>query len=262
MAYLSRRFDERVDPRAYLPGARSVICVAMNYYRGDPGPAKGARIARYAWGEDYHDVVKERLHALADWLRQQMPGIETRACVDTAPVMEKELAARAGVGWLGKNTCVINPGIGSWLVLGEIITTLDLPPDEPAVDRCGSCRRCVDACPTGAIVAPYQLDASRCISYLTIERREPIPREFHDKLQGWLVGCDICQEVCPWNSKAPASTQPAFAPRLADGKIMLSDVLSWTQDDHHRHLRGSAIKRVKLTVLQANARILAETREG
>jgi epoxyqueuosine reductase len=173
MRYLHGRFDERTDPSVYVPGARSVVCVAINYHVPlEPVPegeqARHGRIARYALGDDYHELMKSRLHALADWIRGQYPEARTRAAVDTAPVMEKELAARAGVGWVGKNTCLIHPEAGSWLLLGEVITTLPLAPDAPATDHCGSCTRCIDACPTGAITAPYQLDALRCISYLTI----------------------------------------------------------------------------------------------
>jgi epoxyqueuosine reductase len=172
--------------------------------------------------------------------------------------MEKELAARAGVGWFGKNSCVINTGIGSWLLLGEIVTTLPLPADEPAVDRCGTCRRCIDACPTGAITAPYQLDARRCISYLTIEHRERIPDEFHAALGPWLYGCDVCQDVCPWNARAPVADDPALQPRFPTGTIDLRELLSWRDEDYRARLRNSAMKRVKLPVLQRNARVVAD----
>jgi epoxyqueuosine reductase len=263
MDYLARRFEERVDPAAYVPDAASVICVAINYHVPlEPAPPEAAghhaRIARYALGDDYHKLIKDRLWMLADWIRQAAPGVVTRACVDTAPVMEKEIAARAGVGWVGKNTCVIHPHAGSWLLLGEIITTLALPVDEPAVDRCGTCRRCLDACPTGAITAPYQLDARRCISYLTIEHPDPIPTEFHRQLGDWLYGCDICQDVCPWNSKAPTATDPALRPRFPSGTVDLRELLSWRQGEYSPKLSGSAMKRVKLPVLQRNAAIVAE----
>ncbi|HWP39690.1 MAG TPA: tRNA epoxyqueuosine(34) reductase QueG [Tepidisphaeraceae bacterium] len=265
MQYLHRRFEQRTDPASYLPGARSVICVAMNYYAPLTPPPQAAgqgRIARYALGQDYHELFKPRLYQLADWIRCRVPDAQTRCAVDTAAVMEKELAARAGVGWIGKNTCIINERIGSWLLLGEVLTTLPLPPDDPAIDRCGTCRRCIDACPTQAITAPYQLDARRCISYLTIERREPIPDEFHDKLHGWLFGCDICQEVCPWNSKAPLSSEPAFQPRFSSGTIDLHELLAWREQDYRDRLRGSAIKRVKLPVLQRNAKLLLHAGSG
>ena len=261
MRYLAKRFEERTDPATYLPGARSVICVAMNYHAPlEPVPeherAYHGRVARYALGIDYHEVIKTRLHALADWLREVVPDAITKSAVDTAPVMEKGLAARAGVGWQGKNTCPINENIGSWLLLGEIVTTLALPVDEPAVDRCGTCTRCLDACPTGAITAPYELDARRCISYLTIEHREgEIDPALAPKVGDWLYGCDICQDVCPWNGKAPATTDPVLAPRFPTGMLDLRQVLSWTSDEYRSALRHSAMKRVKLPVLQRNARV-------
>jgi epoxyqueuosine reductase len=262
MSYLARRFDERIDPARYLPGARSVVCVAVNYHVPlepvDPvdAPFHG-RVARYALGDDYHELIKPRLYDLADAIRAMAPGARTRAGVDTVPVMEKELAARAGVGWFGKNACVINEHAGSWLLLGEVITTLELPPDEPAVDRCGTCRRCIDACPTGAITAPYQLDATRCISYLTIEHLGPIAPELQHQMGNWLYGCDVCQDVCPWNSKALVSIAPELQPRFPTGTLDVREVMRWTDDDYRATLRGSAMKRVKLPVLQRNARIVA-----
>jgi epoxyqueuosine reductase len=261
MHYLERRFEERADPGRYLSGAASVICVAINYHVPlEPVPDEQrrhhARIARYALGDDYHEVLKKRLWRLADWLRESHPGAVTRTCVDTAPVMEKDLAARAGVGWVGKNTCVIHPQLGSWLLLGEIVTTLALPPDDPIENYCGTCRRCIDACPTGAITAPYQLDARRCISYLTIEHPEPIPEHFHAQLGEWLYGCDICQDVCPFNHKAADATDPALRPRFPTGTVDLRELLAWRKGEEHSPLRNSAIRRVKLDVLQRNARIV------
>jgi epoxyqueuosine reductase len=260
MRYLADRFEERADPAKYFPGARSAICVAMNYFAELEPPAPGdhrGRIARYALGDDYHQVIKDRLHQLADWLRAEAPAAQTRCAVDTAPVMEKELAARAGIGWQGKNTCVINERIGSWLLLGEVLTTLPLPSDEPAIDRCGSCTRCIEACPTGAITAPYQLDARRCISYLTIEHRaNDIAPELTRATGDWLYGCDICQDVCPWNRSVPFAAEPALAPRFADGTLSTSDVLSWNGEDYRQRLRNSAMTRVKLPVLKRNAAIV------
>jgi epoxyqueuosine reductase len=263
MNYLSNRFDERTNPSTYLPGARSILCLAINYHvplepLGEEERRRHGRIARYALGEDYHELMKTRLRALADWIRQAIPEAATRACVDTAPVMEKELAARAGVGWLGKNTCLINPRIGSWLLLGEVLTTIPLPPDEAATDHCGTCMRCIEACPTGAITAPYQLDARRCISYLTIEHRGPIAPEFEPKIGNWLYGCDICQDVCPHNGKAPAATDRALAPRFPTGSLDPNEVLKWTEEDYRARLGGSAMKRVKLPMLKRNAGIVAD----
>jgi epoxyqueuosine reductase len=261
MGYLHNRFDERTDPATYLPGAQSVICVAINYHvplESSASQEHEARIARYALGEDYHEVLKKRLHALADRVRELAPEAQTRAAVDTAPVMEKELAARAGIGWLGKNTCIINEEIGSWTFLGEVITTLPLPSDEPAVDRCGTCTRCIEACPTQAITEPYKLDASRCISYLTIEHRTPLEAAIAKDLDNWLYGCDICQDVCPWNKRAPDSADAAFQPRFPTGTIDLRQLLTWNEEQYRTTLRGSAMKRVKLPILQHNARLLME----
>jgi epoxyqueuosine reductase len=259
MEYLARRFEERTDVATYMPGAKSVICVAVNYHvpLESQSNSRQGRIARYALGDDYHEHIKTRLHALADWFRSIAPDALTRCGVDTAPIMEKELAARAGIGWMGKNTCIINPTIGSWLLLGEIITNLELPPDDPAADRCGSCRRCIDACPTQAITGEYQLDARKCISYLTIEHRDDIAADLQAKIGDWLYGCDICQDVCPWNNKAPAAIADMLQPRFESGSLDVDEVASWSDDDYREKLRGSAMKRVKLPVLQRNARIVA-----
>jgi epoxyqueuosine reductase len=266
MAYLANRFEERTEPQAYLPGAQSVVCVAINYHVElepllDEQRLRHGKIARYALGDDYHELLKSRLHTVADWMRQTFPDCQTRACVDTAPVMEKELAARAGIGWLGKNTCLISPQIGSWLLLGEILTTLALPPDEEATDHCGTCTRCIDACPTGAITDPYQLDARKCISYLTIEHRGEIAPDLQPQIGNWLYGCDICQDVCPHNRKAPATTDSALAPRFPTGTLDVIDIESWSDEQYCRNLRGSAMKRVKLPMLKRNARIVKENLE-
>jgi epoxyqueuosine reductase len=259
MQWLVNRFDERTDPERYFPGARSVICLAMNYFvplETAENSKTSGRIARYALGDDYHQIMTDRLHVLADWLREKAPEAQTRCCVDTAPVMEKELAARAGVGWIGKNTCVIHPEIGSWILLGEVLTTLELPIDDPAIDRCGTCTRCIDACPTGAITGPYQLDARKCISYLTIEHRSEIADELKPLMGDWLYGCDICQDVCPWNRKSPAASDPALQSRFANGTLDVEEVAAWTPENYLKRLRGSAMRRVKLPVLQRNAEIV------
>ncbi len=259
MTYLTERFAERADPTVYFPGAASIICVAKNYYypleESSESQDRG-KIARYALGDDYHEHMKDALHELADWLRIQEPTVRTRCAVDTAPLLERELAQRSGVGWIGKNTLVINPEIGSWILLGEMLTTLELPPDEPAVDHCGSCTRCIDACPTAAITKPYELDARRCISYLTIEHRGDIPADL--SIGDWLYGCDICQDVCPFNRKAPATADAALRPRFPTGELNLTDVLAWSPQEYQQQLRHSAMKRVKLPILQRNAAIVGE----
>lgn len=256
MQWLNRHLDAMLDVHAYFPAARSVICVAVNYHReledsSDKRPR--GKIARYALGDDYHEVMKPRLYALADAIRRRWPAAETKCSVDSSPVLEREFAAAAGIGWLAKNTCIINPSVGSWLLLGEVLTSLDLAHDEPAKDHCGTCTRCIDACPTNAITAPYQMDPRRCISYLNIEHRGPLDEQQQRSLGNWLVGCDICQEVCPHNRKAPEGTWEELLPRFADGAISLDEVVAMDEQTYRERFRRSAIKRVKLPVLQANA---------
>jgi epoxyqueuosine reductase len=257
MRYLHDRFDERTDVGRILPGARSVICVALNYHvplePPPPEQASPVRVARYALGVDYHVHLKDKLYALADWLRQAVPGVQTRSSVDTAPLLERELAARAGLGWLAKNTMLVNERIGSWTFLGEVVTTLELPVDAPAKDRCGTCRRCLDACPTRAITAPYELDATRCISYLTIEHRGEIEPELAEKLGGWVAGCDICQQVCPWNGRAPIALLDELQPRHPSGTIDADAIEAWSQEDYFAATRRSATRRIKLPQFKRNA---------
>lgn len=262
MAFMKRYFEERVDPRVLLPGARSVIVVALSYKQPSsaPHPAAGdaptGRVAMYAWGKDYHKVVKRKLFTMLDRLRERVDTpFEAKACVDTAPLLEREVAAAAGLGWIGKNTMVLHEQLGSYFFIGAIVTTLAIAPDEPSVDHCGTCTRCLDACPTNAFPSPYEMDASRCISYLTIERREAIPDEFHAAMGDWIFGCDICQEVCPFNRDAPITREPAFAVRPPAPRPPLREMAEWGVDDYCNQLRGSAMKRAKLPMLQRNARI-------
>ena len=262
MHYLAARFDERVDVRTYFPPARSVVCVAMNYHvpltlAEAPSPDSG-RVARYALGEDYHVHIQKRLKDLADWLRAAWPGTLTKFAVDTAPVLERELAVRAGIGWQGKNTNVISPTIGSWIFLAELFTSLDLPADAPATDHCGTCTRCIDSCPTGAITRPYELDATRCISYLTIEHRGDVADDLRRLTGDWLYGCDVCQDVCPFNGRAPAATDAALQPRLPIGRLDAAAVAQWSPDDYQHATRRSAMRRVKLPIFQRNARTVLE----
>lgn len=266
MTYLANRSDERADPDKYLPGARSVICVALNYHSplepvSDADRPYHGRVARYALGDDYHEIIKHRLYDLADWLRERAGG-QTRCGVDTVPVMERELAARAGIGWVGKNTCVIHPDAGSWILLGEVLTTLELPADAPMTDHCGTCTRCLDACPTGALTGPYELDATRCISYLTIEHRGEIAPDLRPQIGDWLYGCDVCQDVCPHNARVPSATDPALKPRFPTGTLDVRQVESWTEGEYRPALRRSAMKRVKLPQLKRIAAIVRENAEG
>ncbi|MEN9215159.1 MAG: tRNA epoxyqueuosine(34) reductase QueG [Gloeomargarita sp. DG02_4_bins_56] len=248
--------DERRQQLEWvLPGVRSVIAVALNYYWPGTQPPVG-KIARYAWGRDYHRVVGRRLKALAHWLKQQEPDQETRIYVDTGPVEDKLWAEWAGLGWIGKNSNLITRQYGSWVVLGEVLTTLALEPDAPHTEHCGTCTRCLTACPTGAIVAPFVVDSRRCIAYHTIENRQPeLPAEIVPHLQGWLAGCDICQEVCPWNQRFAQPTDiQELAPRLPAWSLRV-----WAQLDGQtwdRTLRGSALRRIKPAMWRRNAQAL------
>ncbi len=261
MTYLADEVEVRLDPARILPGARSVIAVALLYHQPAPPPPADARprgrVAMYAWGDDYHDVLGGRMQALHRRLQDELDEpFDAIACVDTEPIIERELAARAGIGWIGKNTLVLHPELGSCFFLGLLVTTLDLAVDAPLADHCGSCTRCLEACPTQAFPAPYQLDASRCISYLTIESREPAPAELASRSGDWIFGCDVCQEVCPFNRGAPTTTEPGFAPRgEATTRPDLRALLTWQPDDYRRILRGSAMRRAKLDMLRRSARI-------
>lgn len=273
MTYLERHRQLRENPAHLLPDARSVIVVADNYRqsrddRGEPrsnDSTPRGRIARYAWGRDYHRVLRKKLHRLADFLRDQVePACATRVCVDTAPIVEREVAAAAGIGWIGKNTMILHQEAGSFFFLGEIITTLELEPTAPATDHCGTCTRCLDACPTDAFPAPYQMDATRCISYLTIEHRSDIAESLHGGMGDWIYGCDICQDVCPFNRQAPATTEADYELQnrfpLTPAPL-LSRLLELTPEDYARQLAGSAMKRASLDMLKRNARIAKSNQE-
>ena len=262
MAYLHRHLDKRTNPRALMEGAKSVIVVALLYNQPDQPaaedtPARLGRVAMYARGDDYHTVVKDKLRAMVDRLRSEISDpFEVKLCVDTSPLLEREIAASAGIGWIGKNTMVLDRQLGSYFFLGEIVTTLDLVPDEPLPDRCGTCTACLDACPTGAFPASYEMDASRCISYLTIEHRGDIPAQLQEQIGSWFFGCDVCQQVCPYNRHAPRSREPALAARPPALSLPVDEILGWTIDDYRSKLLGSAMKRAKFEMLQRNARIV------
>lgn len=259
MRYLTdRRAEVRRDPQNLLPGARSIICVGKLYNQTPPPQRDGHAIfSRYAWGRDYHDVLREALEQLAHKLAA-VEQHQWKICVDTAPALERSYARQAGLGWIGRNTCLINEPLGSWFFLGEIITTLDLSPDAPPPDRCGTCTRCIDACPTQAIVpqggpagAGWTLDARRCISYLNIELRGPIPEEQQPWLGAHVFGCDICQEVCPWNARAPETSDPAFRP-LYDPAPPLEELAALSAEEFRERFRGTPVMRAKYDGMRRN----------
>ena len=252
MDYLKRHLPLKADVRQLLTEAKSVISLAMNYYTLDPpkalagDPARG-QISRYAWGDDYHDVIRQRLSALVDSIKQTAETeLKTRVCVDTAPIIEREYAQKAGIGWIGKNTNLIHWRSGSWYFLAEILINVDLETDTPSPrGSCGTCTRCIEACPTDAIIEPNLLDSRLCISYLTIELKESIPKPLRPKIGNLIFGCDICQEVCPWNSKAVPTDEPAFHPREGNLTPQLLSLIGMTQQEFSRRFKGSPIKRTK-----------------
>jgi epoxyqueuosine reductase len=261
MNYLHRSADRRADVRAVLPSARSVIVTATNYHTNRPYSTEvadpyRAQIARYAWGDDYHDVIGGRLGRLLAWMREQSPEpFEARAYVDTGPVQERVYAQYAGIGWIGKNTCVIHPRLGSWIFLGEIICSLPLDIDAPALDQCGACTLCLEACPTHALTAPGVLDSRACISYLTIEHRGDVPADLRPALGRHVYGCDICQEVCPWNAVAPRSDDAAWQPRPAWESVDVRALAGRSDDELAEATRGSAMRRAKVQGLRRNIAI-------
>ena len=264
MAYLHRSAERRADVRHVMPSAQTVIVTGTLYntdrpYSTECADPDRAQIARYAWGDDYHDVIGARLESLLAWMRAQSPEpFEARAYVDTGPVQERVYAQHAGVGWIGKNTCVINPEIGSWIFLAAMICSLPLELDAPSLDQCGSCTLCIEACPTQAIVAPGVLDSTRCISYLTIELRGDIPQAHRAAVGSHVYGCDICQDVCPWNTVAPRSNDPAWQPRPAWDRVDLLTLAQRGDDELTAALRGSSMKRTKVQGLRRNIALARE----
>lgn len=258
LQYMANHFDLRTDPTKLVPGAKSVIVLMHNYFpkekQLDPSTPK---LARYAYGEDYHHILKRKLKDLLLFIQENIGEVEGRCFVDSAPVLERDWAKRAGLGWTGKNTLLIRPGAGSYFFLAELILDLPLVMDDPIRDHCGTCRRCIEACPTEAISPEgYLLDASKCISYLTIELREQIPDEFAGKLEGWAFGCDICQEVCPWNRFAKPHNEPSFEPHP---DLMGMSAEEWheiTAEVFGKIFKKSAVKRTKFEGLQRNLQFL------
>ncbi len=258
MAWLRTQRDARLDPARLLPGARSVVALALSYHAGEAEPRPDAgEVARYARGRDYHGVMKKRLAALREELAARDPGARTLATADVAPVMEKAWAERAGIGWVGKNGCLITPRHGSWVVLATLLVDRDLEPDAPHPERCGSCTACLPACPTGAIPEPGFVDARRCLSYWTIERRGDVPAAIAERLGGRIFGCDACQTACPWNRGLPPSADVDLVPRPGQSALELEGMLELGEDAYGRRFHGTALARARHDGLVRNALLVA-----
>jgi epoxyqueuosine reductase len=249
------------DPRrraveALLPGVRSVVAVGLPYWVKAQRAPGSLKVARYGWGRDYHRVIDGRLRALGRWLESQIPGVGWRACVDSAPLLDKAWAEEAGLGWIGKHSNLISREHGSWLLIGHLLTTADLPADQPALPACGACRACIEACPTGAISEPFVVDARRCIAFHTIENRaEQLPAPIAAGLEGWVAGCDICQDVCPWNHRRfEGSSDPDLQPRPWWLDLRADEALAWSDADWDEKLRASALRRIKPAMWRRNIR--------
>lgn len=260
MQYMENHFDKRLDPRLLVDGARSVISLGLNYYtknkQSDPGAPK---ISQYAYGTDYHFVIKDKLKELMHFINENIGEVSGRAFVDSAPVLDKAWAKKAGLGWVGKNANLINKKSGSFFFLAELIVDLELEYDiEPAADHCGTCTRCIDACPTDAIVAPYIVNGSRCISYLTIELKDAIPNEFKGKMDNWMFGCDVCQNVCPWNRFSVLHTEQAFEPANELLSMSKHDWEEITEDVFRKIFKDSPVKRTRFSGLKRNIEFLRE----
>jgi len=263
MAWMARTQAVRQDIGKKLPGARSVVVVARDYYAPRPdAPAGTGHVARYAWGRDYHRVLAKPLGRLATFIGGLAPDAACFRSVDTGPVLERAWAAQAGVGWIGHNGLVIRQDRGSWFFLGVIATTVELRPDDPVPNRCGTCRRCMTACPTGAIVAPRVVDARKCIAYHTVENRGAIPEELRPRFGRWVFGCDVCQEVCPWNRFAKETAEPDFHPRPGHAALDLAEIRRMDEPTFDERFAGTPLRRAKLAGLQRNARVVEENVHG
>lgn len=257
MSYMANHFDKRLNPKLLVEGAKSVISLLLNYFPNQDLAQKNAdnfKISKYAYGEDYHFVMKRKLNELLNFIREHIGEVNGRAFVDSAPVMDKVWAERSGLGWIGKHSNLINRKIGSFFFIGELIVDLELEYDSPTGDYCGTCKRCLEACPTEAIVSPYVVDGSKCISYLTIELKNEIPQEFRGKMENWIFGCDICQDVCPWNRFAKPHQTPEFEPNEPLKAMQKKDWLEITEEVFVKVFPKSAVKRTKIKGLQRNIR--------
>lgn len=256
MGYMENHFDKRLDPTKLVPGSKSVVSLVYSYFPSKTIESENTlKIARYAYGEDYHTVIKDRLHALLEKLRKEIGDFDGRVFVDSAPVMERQWAERSGLGWLGKNSLLLNQSMGSYFFLAEMIIDLELEPDAPVTDRCGTCTACIDACPTDAIVQSGVVDSNKCISHLTIELKDSIPSEFSGRMENWIFGCDICQEVCPWNRFSKPNQEPRFQPQ---GEWLNFTEREWkelTEEVFNKNFGKSAVKRTGYAGLKRNIRV-------
>ena len=258
MAYMANHFDKRLDPRVLVPGAKSVVSLLLNYHSKEKQTdVEAPKIASYAFGDDYHKVIKDKLKELMSFIHQEIGEVQGRVFVDSAPVMDKAWAAKSGLGWIGKNTNLISKKVGSFFFIAELILDLDLEHDLPATDHCGSCTACLDACPTDALLAPYQIDGSKCISYVTIELKNEIPTDFQGKMDNWAFGCDVCQTVCPWNRFATPHSEPAFNPPDELLSLSKNEWEEMTQEVFSVIFKNSAIKRTKYEGLKRNIKFLS-----
>jgi epoxyqueuosine reductase len=260
MQYMENHFDKRIDPRKLVDGAKSVVCLSFNYFPAqeqlDP---EAPKLAKYAYGQDYHQVLKAKLKQLLDWLQQEVGDVNGRCFVDSAPVLERDWAKRSGLGWIGKNSLLISPQKGSFFFLAELIVDVEFVYDNPIKDYCGTCRRCIVACPTDAISKEgYLMDGSKCISYLTIELKDEIPSEFKGQFENWMFGCDICQDVCPWNRFSKPHAEAAFEPQSELLELTKADWMELTEDLFQKIFKKSAVKRTKYSGLMRNLRFLEE----
>lgn len=253
MGYMANHFDKRLDPTKLVDGAKSVISLIYNYYpEKDFGADDSYKIAKYAYGKDYHYIIKPKLKSILQEIQKEVGDVNGRVFVDSAPVHERAWAAKAGLGWIGKNSLLLNKNMGSFFFLAEIILDLDLECDAPVTDHCGDCTACMDACPTQAIPKPYVVDGSRCISYFTIELKDQIPSQFSNQFEDWIFGCDICQDVCPWNRHSKPHREPAFAPHEKMEGMSIPDWEEITEDVFREIFKGSAVKRTKYSGLKRN----------
>ena len=257
MAYMERNFDKRLDPRLLVPDSKSVISLLFNYYTNKKQEDnQSPKISTYAFGEDYHFVIKRKLKELMNYIKSKIGDVGGRVFVDSAPIMEKAWASKSGLGWIGKNTNLISKKTGSFFFIAEVIVDLELEYDSPTTDHCGSCTKCIDACPTEALIAPYQIDGSKCISYLTIELKDQIPNEFKDKMDNWAFGCDVCQTVCPWNRFANEHEEESFSPKEELLKMTKNEWNEITEEVFDKVFKNSAIKRTKFDGLKRNIKFL------